>query len=87
MPTASVPNSLTRSAFRLGPASNGITTLFPKRCLVNEKACWASSQQASFFRIGRAAWIRLLLRASNEHRFFVRVLRARETSQAALLFP
>ena len=43
-----------------------------------------SSQRAVFYRIGRAAWIRLRLRASNEHRFIVRVLRAREMKQAAL---
>ena len=38
------------------------------------------------FLISREAWIRLQLRASNEHRFIVRVLRAREMSQAALPF-
>jgi hypothetical protein len=40
-----------------------------------------------FIRIGKAACTRLQLRASNEHRFIVRVLRAREMSQAALPFP
>ena len=58
-----------------------------QRCLVNQKACWAASAAGLFISGERAAWIRLLLRASNEHRFIVRVLRAREMNQAALPFP
>jgi hypothetical protein len=61
--------------------------LSPQRCLVNQKACWAASAAGLIISNDRAAWTRLLLRASNEHRFIVRVLRAREMSQVALFFP
>jgi hypothetical protein len=74
--------------FRSSAASNGTSTTFlPTLSCESKILLDDSSQQAVFFRIGRAAWIRLRLRASNEHRFIVRVLRAREMNQAALPFP
>ena len=59
-----------------------------QRCLVNQRACWAvQAEQVSLVGGDRTGWIRLLLRASNEHCFIVRVLRAREMNQPALSIP
>ena len=62
------------------------TPFLPSTLSCESKSLLESLPAGFLFRIGRVVWILLLLRASNEHRFIVRVLRAWEMIQAALPF-